>query len=40
MSEDYGNDFQLLMLSFMISDGQAFAQSRDIIKPEYFATVR
>jgi archaellum biogenesis ATPase FlaH len=36
MSEDYGNDFQLLMLSFMISDGQAFAQSRDIIKPEYF----
>ena len=33
---EYGSDFQNLMLAFMISDGESFAQSRDIIKADYF----
>lgn len=36
MSADYGYEFQLLMLAFMVSDPTSYAQSQDIIKPDYF----
>jgi hypothetical protein len=35
-NEEFGSEFQQLMLAFMISDPEAFAQSQDIIKAEYF----
>jgi len=35
-NEEFGSEFQQLMLAFMISDPESFAQSQDIIKAEYF----
>ncbi len=35
-NEEFGTEFQQLMLAFMISDPEAFAQSQDIIKADYF----
>lgn len=34
--EEFGSEFQQLMIAFMISDPEAFAQSQDIIRPDYF----